>query len=190
MSNIGWEMCVFISQSANLILFCILSCALKDFHFFGLRPRASPVMVGPWWHRWSSLCSQLCSAPFPPLQMSAPTASCLELKVTHIRHIWKVRMRRMFRGRCCLPALRSIQSSPPWAQVHGSAHEMWHISGKFRRKTPWVYLRPDGAKHVMSCGLLACRPLPRGLREGEPARMFYILRHPVACSPADSDRQT
>lgn len=34
-------MCVFISQSANLTLFCILSCALKDFHF-SLRSQTSP----------------------------------------------------------------------------------------------------------------------------------------------------
>lgn len=48
-----------------------------------------------------------------------------------------------------------------------------------------------GTKHVMSCSLLATRLLPHSLLEGvPPLRVFSILRHPVACSPAGSDRQT
>ena len=48
-----------------------------------------------------------------------------------------------------------------------------------------------GTKHVMSCSLLASSLLPHSLLEGMPAlSVFSILQHPVACSPADSDRQT
>lgn len=118
------EKCVYLSYRAPLshsfaslaVLLRIFTSSVWDLGL--LRPS---VMTGPWWHRWSSLCSQLSSAVFLPPQKSAPIASCLALKVTHVRHFRRGRARwfarGMFRGHRCLPGLQPMQTSPPWARV-------------------------------------------------------------------------
>lgn len=95
------EKCVYLSYRAPLshstslaVLLRIFTSSVRDLGL--LRPS---VMIRPWWDRWSSWCSQLSSAAFLPPQKSAPIASCLAQKVTHVRHFGRVRA-RWFVGRC------------------------------------------------------------------------------------------